>query len=191
MSELKLCPFCGGEAHTYKNNLWHVACERAHNGCVTMSAFITEAEAIAAWNTRADYHGYEQAAIEAWESIKEWNTRTPEQAIAATLGSERHAYEQRITGDGSDWGEIMTDAFDSLMSSASESCTPDEMRALESHISATLGGGECDMVIVSNTQDVRKCSACGKLTRFDYPLDRDQLNYCPKCGAMVRKAVDE
>lgn len=51
MDGLKPCPFCGGEAHTYKNNLWHVACERAHNGCVTMSAFVTEAEAIAAWNT--------------------------------------------------------------------------------------------------------------------------------------------
>ena len=47
------CPFCGGEAHAYKNNWWHVACERAHNCCVTMSAFATEAEAIAAWNTRA------------------------------------------------------------------------------------------------------------------------------------------
>ena len=54
MSELLPCPFCGGEAHTYKNNLWHVACENAHNSCVTMSAFITEAEAIAAWNSRAE-----------------------------------------------------------------------------------------------------------------------------------------
>ena len=54
MSELKPCPFCGGEAHTYHNNLWHVGCENALNGCVTMSAFVTEAEAIDAWNARAE-----------------------------------------------------------------------------------------------------------------------------------------
>lgn len=66
---------------------------------------------------------------------------TPEQAIAATLG-EHHPYEHRITGDGSNWGEIMADAFDGLMSDAGESCSPDELEALRRHIAATLGGGK-------------------------------------------------
>ena len=64
-----------------------------------------------------------------------------DQAIAATLGSERHPYEQRITGDGSDWGEIMRDAYDDLMASACESCTPEQMRQLADYIRAELGSG--------------------------------------------------
>lgn len=52
--ELKRCPFCGGEAHTYRNNFWWVACERANHGCVTMGAFLSEEEAVAAWNGRAE-----------------------------------------------------------------------------------------------------------------------------------------
>lgn len=51
--ELKPCPFCGGTAHAYKNNFWWVACERANHGCVTMGAFLSEEEAITAWNGRA------------------------------------------------------------------------------------------------------------------------------------------
>ena len=62
---------------------------------------------------------------------------------AATLGSERHAYEQRIVGDGSNWGEIMRDAYDELMASANESCTPGEIADLEAHIAATLGNRTC------------------------------------------------
>ena len=54
--------------------------------------------------------------------------------------TDNHPYEQRITGDGENWGEIMADAFDGLMASASESCTTEELDALESHIAATLGG---------------------------------------------------
>lgn len=59
---------------------------------------------------------------------------TPEQAIAATLESERYLYEQRITGNGSDWGEIMCDAFDSLMAAACEACTIDELEHFDTHI---------------------------------------------------------
>lgn len=44
--------------------------------CVSMG-YLTPEQAIAATlgNSRAGYHGYEQAAIEAWESIKAWNSR--------------------------------------------------------------------------------------------------------------------
>ena len=78
MSELLPCPFCGGEAEVL-NDLrkpefypFSVHCTE----CISWSnTYSTEAEAIAAWNSRADYHGYEQAAIESWESIKAWNSR--------------------------------------------------------------------------------------------------------------------
>ena len=78
MSDLLFCPFCGGEAETltaesmYGGYLFGIMC----NDCRSRGdVYDTEAEAIAAWNSRADYHGYEQAAIEAWESIKAWNSR--------------------------------------------------------------------------------------------------------------------
>lgn len=72
---------------------------------------------------------------------------TPEQAVVATLGAlpDRHPYEQRIVGDGSDWGEIMRDAYDDLMASACESCTPEQMEQLADYIRAELGSGTCEM----------------------------------------------
>ena len=71
MSDLLPCPFCGGQVALAWNKK-EVVCLK----CEALGPFCdTEAEAIAAWNTRVDYHGYEQAAIEAWESIKAWNSR--------------------------------------------------------------------------------------------------------------------
>lgn len=99
------CPFCGGEAskRLFYKGKYRVHCNvcDAHSGDVCN----TEAEAIAAWNTR----------------------------------TERHAYEQRITGDGSDWGEIMCSAFDALMAAACDACTFDELEHFRAYIMKEMG----------------------------------------------------
>lgn len=67
MSELKPCPFCGGEAAlvpTRETTVreWFVTCDNLECNvlvCCT-KRYYTEAEAIEAWNTRAD--DYRQAA---------------------------------------------------------------------------------------------------------------------------------
>ena len=53
MSELKPCPFCGGEAKLYsafKKKKAFVLCK----SCEASSPMRTEAEAIEAWNRRAN-----------------------------------------------------------------------------------------------------------------------------------------
>jgi reverse gyrase len=58
MSDLKPCPFCGGEAqHEHLENGRHsVGCADADGTCMgfqTLQTFATEREATDAWNTRA------------------------------------------------------------------------------------------------------------------------------------------
>lgn len=67
------CPFCGGEATVRSSGyLYRAVCDT----CGSEGSYATKnIKAAKAWNTRAEYHGFEQAAIESWENIKAWNTR--------------------------------------------------------------------------------------------------------------------
>ena len=47
------CPFCGSKAHVLKDGLPYVVIECEHCFCRT-NCNVTEAEAIAAWNSRAE-----------------------------------------------------------------------------------------------------------------------------------------
>lgn len=169
MSELKPCPFCGGEAQLMHMDLdtidegwkvWGVWCvndlHAEEHGGYQHGHFIdnygTEAEAIEAWNTRA------------------------EQVIAATLGGGKLTAEQvRQAVNGH--GNIMDNRF---------YC---DWQAVADELDATLGGGECEVVksygrhpITNNEVVLYNCSKCGKWIGLT-------ANYCPHCGAKVRKVV--
>ena len=58
--ELKPCPFCGGVAEIYRDNLteiWIVGCDRIKNNCnvVPYATGDTSKDAAAAWNRRVNH----------------------------------------------------------------------------------------------------------------------------------------
>lgn len=50
-TELKPCPFCGGEAKIMISVLSYVMCDKC---CAETNHYITEKEAIEAWNRRTE-----------------------------------------------------------------------------------------------------------------------------------------
>ena len=124
---------------------------------------------------------------------------TAEQAIAATLGSDREnelrAALNKAAGNWAKADRLARDIWEQVSHCPDYPIPPcmtenicEQFRNLSDvEQAATLGIGECEIYRVGNTQDVRKCSACGKLMHFNHPLDRDCLNYCPSCGRRVKR----
>ena len=73
MTELLPCPFCGGEAHTYKTMAQRYCAICNKPFCANVGPFDTKAEAIAAWNTRAERTCKEYGSIRVWQSCNVWS----------------------------------------------------------------------------------------------------------------------
>lgn len=80
MNELLPCPFCGGEAELRDDGETGYPFLVQCVDCGGMTCGHLHADtpfgAIAAWNTRAEYHGFEDAAVNAWKRIKAYQERT-------------------------------------------------------------------------------------------------------------------
>ena len=80
MSELLPCPFCGGEANTLEEPYvvdvrYSVGCNDDEcRGFIGLSwLYKTEAEATAAWNTRAERTCKEYGSVRVWQSCNVWS----------------------------------------------------------------------------------------------------------------------
>ena len=161
MSELKPCPFCGGEAEHYEDGYMqhYVVCTR--RGCYARSfGFESEAEAITAWNTRA-----------AMEFDNWFYLPKPKEPIVEVTETT-HAW------DGT---KVRTDVFYQVQKQS----VINWARELDEHIIKRI----CEVwntpaVGTCHDTDANPwhftCSACG------YEQNGYELwNYCPNCGAKV------
>lgn len=156
MSELLPCPFCGGEAHMIKGfSSCFAICDecKCESGCYPI-----EAEAIAAWNSRAT-----------------GGTLTAEQVRKAI---ERNFGKVAVLDDGEpvewrdDWvckvGINYKAIADELNSRVERTCKNEAPRYLDFLCS------ECGFV---HYIDDSNCTG-----------DGNEWNYCPNCGARVIKS---
>lgn len=156
MTDLKPCPFCGGEAHThdfswhasqfaghmFAKPYWQVICGKCR---AAIGDFDTRAEAIAAWNARAE-HG----------------TLTAEQVRKAIFNGSSYA-----SYDGAKYyadGISMQAIADELNSRAERTC-----ECVAEYAKSPIDG---------ETIVLHRCSECHELMR---PL----MHYCSNCGAKV------
>lgn len=188
-TELLPCPFCGGEAEIHPSNDWDAKftgstyfawCDK----CETRGDYYnTEADAIAAWNTRApvEYEGwfylpkpkrgfvqYGTPQIEKTENG--CKIRQPVEVIESAIRAYSYELDEYI------------------------------MKRICEVFGSELGSGTCRIVKTPSDSDFSndwryRCSECG----CNIPVnERDPetgdvinaANYCPNCGAKVIQGVD-
>lgn len=178
------CPFCGGEArvfeltwtdglgvpHDFKHPYYRIVCQ---NGCHTLKGdYDTEAEAIAAWNTRA-----------AMEFDNWFYLPKPKEPIVEVTETT-HAW------DGT---KLKTDVFYQVR----EQAVVNWAKELDEHIIKRI----CEVWDTKSERTCRmtdrgECSECGayivrawtEVHDFNGDMKRIDLrshNYCPNCGAKV------
>lgn len=178
MSELLPCPFCGGEANVidHHNDDGSVSVGCNNDTCLGFSGlgwlYKTEAEAIAAWNTRAAY-----------EIDDYFYLPKPKEPIAETIytdiertenGYKVDAFTQLIEDNAKKWAKEM-DSF--LINRLCEVFRPE--RTCEN-----VADWRDDKGVFHRDARLFKCSLCGFKADDFYGDDEQNFpNYCPNCGA--------
>lgn len=168
MTELLPCPFCGGEAHIWNSGYFYNGkCFKC--GC-TLSGhgYTTEAEAIAAWNTRTERVDERETIDKTGDIVTHDNratggTLTAEQ-VMAIAGKHQPDYCSD-THVCFDWQAIA----DELNACAERTCH------IEVHDNLAETDGMGDVWL--------ECDEC----HWQMPLEptTPRFKHCPNCGAKV------
>lgn len=125
-----------------------------------------------------------------------WLGCTPEQAIAATLGNERATH-----------GTLTAELVEKIVDRNCEWYEGGEIdaQAILDELNAVLGSGTCEpkwtLQGKTQTQEFWRCECgnCGEFfgvedrSSFPFKMTIDEVdipNFCPNCGARIRKAVE-
>ena len=208
--ELKPCPFCGGEGKLYDDysserdehrwQVWHV-CDKGPEG-----------ESAGYGNAR--YTSIDTPWFKSREkAVEAWNTRTPEQAIAAMLGvvdkGEPQGADGNLDRSQIDWLRFMPDGWDGTPPTLGcGKLTAEQVEEIVDRNCEWYEGGEIDAQAIADELNVMlrngtchdkngfdesigfECTSCEttvdsymQTTTSDKP---EQFRYCPNCGKEVK-----
>ncbi len=132
--------------------------------------------------------GYDECPAKA---IEKWNTRTPEQAIAATLGSGTLTAEQVRETVEKHWHDLSAE-YDMPEATALSEYSYN-WQTIADELNATTGGGECECVW-NEQEGTFRCSSCDTLLTNEISIEWPSHkvtpitlpNFCPMCGGRVK-----